>query len=95
MPHQWRRTSAFVERMGDGEQNLDFENSGEHKLKVPSCGLPVPIELPAAKRFAHGFGDWTQDRLTAREIAMLRLMNAITDKPRWHVDIQNPAIVAE
>jgi predicted small lipoprotein YifL len=40
--------------------NLKFENSCRHQLKIPGCGLPVPIELPAAERFAHGFGQDTR-----------------------------------
>lgn len=74
------------------ELGITFDNSC--KLLVPGFGYPVPIELPANKRFAHGFLDWSQNRLTAREISMLRLMNTITDRPQWHVDIHNPNIVA-
>jgi hypothetical protein len=46
-------------------------------------GLAVDIERVPAERFAHGFHDWAQPRLTAREMAMLRLMNRLTDIPHW------------
>lgn len=35
------------------------------------------------RRFNHGANDFQQDRLTAREVAMLGVMNALTDKPHW------------
>lgn len=80
-------------RSFDGEVGITFDNDNE--LLVPGFGLPVPIELPARDRFAHGFSDWSQNRLTARELAMLRLMNSMTDRAEWHLQIlHNPAIVA-
>lgn len=85
-----RRSSSF----NDGEAGITFDNTGNRPLLVPGSGLPVPIELPASERFAHGFLDWAQNRLTAREVAMLRLMNSITDRLHWHVEIRDPAIVA-
>lgn len=77
----------------DGEPGLKFDNSGKRNLLVPGFGHPVPIELPSADRFAHGFQDWAQNRLTAREIAMLRLMNDITDRSMWYVEVYDPAMV--
>lgn len=83
-------------RLGDdGEPGVRFENSGKNPLLVPGFGYPVPIERPPEERFAHGFGDWAQNRLTAREIAMLRLMNDITDWSEWYEDIYNASIVAD
>ncbi|CAI4211871.1 unnamed protein product [Parascedosporium putredinis] len=41
-------------------------------------------ERPWRERFAHGALDWgLENRLTARELSMLRLMNDITDKEGW------------
>lgn len=78
----------------DGEKDLRFDNNGKCPIAVPGFGLPVPVELPSDKRFAHGFGEWAQSRLTAREIAMLRLMNSITDRPQWHLNIRIPDVIA-
>lgn len=78
----------------DGEPGLTFNNSGRHTLQVPGFGHPVPIDLPSTQRFAHGFNDWAQNRLTASEIAMLRLMNSITDRPRWYQEVYDPSMIA-
>lgn len=79
-----------------GGHNLQLDNSGNGKLLVPGFGdVPLLYELPATARFAHGFGDWSQHRLTAREIAMLRLMNSITDKPQWYLHTHDLAVTAE
>lgn len=43
---------------------------------------------PARERFAHGSNGWSQDpRVTAREIAMVMLMNDITDQKGWNLKI--------
>lgn len=43
---------------------------------------------PWQHRFAHGMMDWmSETRITARELAMLRVMDSITDEPEWHVKI--------
>ncbi|OAA69519.1 hypothetical protein ISF_02789 [Cordyceps fumosorosea ARSEF 2679] len=90
-PKKARKT---LEKHGDA--GIEFEDSGKHPLVVPGFGgMRVPTEGPAGERFAHGFGDWSQNRLTARELAMLRLMNAITDRPNWHVEVGDPAVVAQ
>lgn len=86
-----RRSSSYP----DGETGVQFDNSGEYPLLVPGFGYPVPIERPSGERFAHGFGDWAQNRLTAREIVMLRLMNDITDQLMWYVAIHDASIVAD
>ena len=62
--------------------NTKFENGGDKPLQVPGFGLKIDVALPKIGRFAHGVSDWGQrPRLTAREISMLGLMNAITEKP--------------
>lgn len=90
-----QRFPKKARREDHGDPGVDFDNTGHHQLLVPGFGgMRVPIERSAAERFAHGFGDWSQSRLTAREIAMLQLMNTITDRPNWNVDIHDPAVVA-
>lgn len=43
--------------------------------------------------FADGIEGWSGQRLTAREIAMLSLMESITDKPDWDTKVFDDAIV--
>src|SRR5690348_10936041 len=69
-----------------------FDNSGRGPLLVPGCGMPLYLEdAPAAGygRFAHayeGSEGWPM-RATAREIAMLRCMAKMTEKPNWQRDV--------
>jgi len=72
----------------------DFHNSGG-PLKVPGFGLAVDLDLHPYhhKRFHHGVNDFHNERLVAREVAMLGLMNAITEKPRWQEKIFDEKIV--
>lgn len=64
-------------------------------LQVPGFGQPVDLELDIYKddRFRHGVNDFLNERLTVREIAMLGLMDAITEKPRWQEKIFDETIV--
>lgn len=78
-----RSNSWFLNKFGDGETDVRFDNSGAGTLLVPGFGLPLDLELKPAERFAHGAQDWAQPRLTAREVTMLRLMNRLTDAPDW------------
>ncbi|SPO01758.1 uncharacterized protein DNG_04431 [Cephalotrichum gorgonifer] len=53
------------------------------------------IELDWSQRFAHGMFDWAlESRVTARELAMLRTMNKITDKPDWETRIFDDEVAA-
>ncbi|KAH6647126.1 hypothetical protein BKA67DRAFT_695577 [Truncatella angustata] len=71
-----------------------FDNSGNGKLLVPGIGSQDFYELPREERFAHGANDFKQDpRLLAREIAMLGVMNSITDKADWNTKVFNEDIV--
>ncbi|KAF2446778.1 hypothetical protein P171DRAFT_429725 [Karstenula rhodostoma CBS 690.94] len=47
------------------------------------------------RRFRHGISDYQAERLTVREIAMLALMNSITDKSMWHVKVFDETIVSK
>lgn len=62
-----------------------FYNHGNRKLVVPGLNFwPPYYEFDAYHRFAHGADDFKAARLLAREIAMLGVMNSLTDKPGWH-----------
>ncbi|EAW12426.1 DUF4246 domain-containing protein [Aspergillus clavatus NRRL 1] len=70
-----------------------MNNTGKGRLQVPGFNdVPLYFEFPREDRFAHGFADWSQNpRLTAREVAMLRFMEAMTEEPGWEVKVANPA----
>jgi hypothetical protein len=67
-------------------------NVGHGPLKVPGFGgIPLDFELPPESRFAHGLVDYRHSpRLTKREMAMLRLMQHITETPGWHRLVLDP-----
>lgn len=74
---------------------IPLDNSGRGPLRVPGFnGIPIHYELKSEDRFAHGEREWRQTPgVTAREQAMVGLMNTLTDKPGWHVDIFNDEVV--
>ncbi|KAJ5160954.1 uncharacterized protein N7482_007958 [Penicillium canariense] len=67
-------------------------NAGRGPLQVPGFGgIPLNFELSPETRFAHGLLEYRHSpRLTKREIAMLRLMQHITETPGWHRAILDP-----
>ncbi|KAI9645911.1 hypothetical protein NHQ30_005348 [Ciborinia camelliae] len=73
-----------------------MDNSGRGPLIVPGFGtLPIEYELPLSSRFAHGVKEWEQvPAVTARELAMVALMNNLTDKPDWQVGVFDSATIA-
>ncbi|KAM7182627.1 Protein of unknown function (DUF4246) domain containing protein [Rhypophila sp. PSN 637] len=78
-----------------------FDNSGSGPIKVPGFnGLDQYVEgvgSDGTRRFIHALDNprhWPM-RATAREIAMLRCMERMTDKPRWHHDIFVQDILSE
>lgn len=75
---------------------ITFDNNGRGRLQVPGFGgIPIHYELPPDARFAHGMQEWRQaPAVTARELAMVAVMNSLTDHPEWHVDIFNDQVVA-
>lgn len=87
-------SSAYERREGynlpphlrsEGGEGLVFDNSGTGPLRVPGFGgIPVTAQRTPTERFAYGSHDWAQPRLTAREMAMLRTMNLVTDTPGWY-----------
>jgi hypothetical protein len=65
-----------------------FDNSGHGPLAVPGFGFPLEIELYPEDRFTHGVREWYEEpNITARELAMLSLMDDITDKATWSTDV--------
>ena len=73
------------------ERHLD--NSGQGLLKVPGFNGVSLRHIEVKPYFAKGLSWMQTERLTAREIAMLRFMNTVTDKPSWHIDIFDEQIV--
>ncbi|OOG00128.1 hypothetical protein ASPCADRAFT_139307 [Aspergillus carbonarius ITEM 5010] len=73
-----------------------LDNRGHGPLRVPGFGdIPIEYELPPPARFAHGICEWRQaPAVTARELAMVAVMNNLTDHPDWHVDIFHDEVVA-
>lgn len=73
-----------------------LDNTGRGPLRVPGFGgIPISHELQPDARFAHGMQEWRQaPAVTARELAMVEVMNNITDHAEWHVDITNDEVVS-
>ncbi|KAG2026195.1 hypothetical protein GB937_002346 [Aspergillus fischeri] len=56
-------------------------------LKVPGFdNTPIDVKLPR-DQFAAGIQDWRGTILTAKELAMLDLIDTITDRADWHLRI--------
>ncbi|EHK18986.1 uncharacterized protein TRIVIDRAFT_204382 [Trichoderma virens Gv29-8] len=74
-----------------------MDNTGHGPLRVPGFGdMPLEEKLRCEQRFAHGFEEWQQmPAVTVRELAMVAVMNTLTDKPGWHIDIFNEDIATE
>jgi hypothetical protein len=71
---------------------MHFDNSGQGPLQVPGFnGVLLEYQLPQEDRFAHGFVEFRHTpRLTAREVAMLRVMEVITEEDRWDEAVLQP-----
>ena len=83
--------------MADADQIWDLDNSGRGRLRVPGFDrIPIDYELKVPERFAHGFQEWRQSPvITAQELAMVAVMDRLTDKPMWFVDVFNDTIVEQ
>jgi hypothetical protein len=71
-------------------QALEFDNSGKGPLIVPGFAhIPSFIEVGIDERFTHTFQAFRSGpmRATAREIAMLRVMERVTEQQGWHEDV--------
>jgi hypothetical protein len=64
-------------------------NDGHGSLKVPGFSdVPLDLKFYPQNRFTHGATEWAQwPNLTARELAMLGLMNDLTEEHGWHEKI--------
>jgi len=82
-------------------EGLEFNNDPNDgkPIRVPGfggCPLDFDMSMLDNVQFSHGANYWRQDpRLTARELAMLRVMDALTDKPDWHGKVKNPEIISK
>lgn len=82
--------------------NQIFHNKGTDALRVPGFGLPITHRIPRGrplgaetKRFRHGISDYAGDRMVAREVYMLRLMEVITEKKDWQKKVFDENIAAK
>ncbi|WPH00144.1 Hypothetical protein R9X50_00296700 [Acrodontium crateriforme] len=75
----------------------ELDNSSRSSLRVPGFGaVPVDYQLPVQSRFVNGFNEWRQSpTVTAQELAMVAVMDRLTDKHNWFVDIFDNAVVAQ
>ncbi|KAE8133533.1 hypothetical protein BDV38DRAFT_296043 [Aspergillus pseudotamarii] len=66
--------------------NNELDNSGTGPLKVPGFNnYPLELTLDCEDRFHDTVPmDWFSSPLTARELAMLNLMETLTDRPGWY-----------
>lgn len=85
---------------------MPYDNSGSGPLRVPGfSGFQIDADLyedsvwhnehagMVYAYFLEGIEGWQGLRLTARELAMLGLIESITDKPDWDKKVFNGAIV--
>ncbi|PNH54770.1 hypothetical protein VD0002_g6334 [Verticillium dahliae] len=83
-----------------------FDNSGDGPIRVPGfnrvmfdeqCqpGKDAYSHPGQSGPFSHGINGWCAHILTVRERAMMRLMDAITDKPNWQVKIFDDDITSK
>jgi hypothetical protein len=77
---------------------LIMDNSGTGPLVVPGLnGIPLnpARQITEDAAFVHGADSWGGERLTAREVSMLALMDSITDKENWDQKVFDEDIVAK
>ncbi|CAD0038464.1 unnamed protein product [Aureobasidium pullulans] len=72
-------------------------NDGNGSLKVPGFSdVPLDLEIYPQNRFTHGATEWAQwSNLTARELAMLGLMNDLTEEHGWHKSIFDDNLMSD
>jgi len=76
-----------------------FDNSGSGPLLVPgfsgmTCFVEAEPEV-GRRRFGYAIHNRWPMRATAREIAMIRAMENVTDRPNWHQDVFSEEKLAE
>jgi hypothetical protein len=86
--------------MAPEENNSAFYNAGIHSLKVPGFGLPIDFahkdvwnHQDPSTYFSHGINNFRSDRMTVREVAMIKFMEAVTEKPDWNVKVFDQDII--
>lgn len=78
----------------DNQVDRMLDNSGNGPLKVPGFGgVPLDYERPGKDQFAT-IHDWEQrPAVTRRETVMVVVMEVLTDRPNWHVDVFNDDVI--
>ncbi|RDW93686.1 DUF4246 domain-containing protein [Aspergillus mulundensis] len=72
---------------------IELNNTGDGPLQAPGFNsVPLEFKLPSHREFAslHRVS-WLPAPLTARELQMLKLMNSITERPRWNERVFEPS----
>lgn len=85
----------------DDEDLLNAVPDNEHRLKLPGFGLPVNHAPPSVRRsrslglarYPDAVTSWACGNLTLREIAMMGVMNELSDKPDWAKKVFDESIV--
>ncbi|RAH87502.1 hypothetical protein BO86DRAFT_351321 [Aspergillus japonicus CBS 114.51] len=79
--------------------SIQLDNTGNGQLQVPGFhDIPVDYELPSDRCFAHGaLPNWTGSRgratrLTQPEVLMLRIMEMLTERQNWEIDVFDESI---
>ncbi len=70
----------------DGEDLAERNNTGGPR-HVPGIHVAINFERHPDIQFSHGFGMWKQERLSSPELAMIRLMNDLTEEENWQADV--------
>lgn len=76
--------------------------AGDSKPQYPGLGLPLRAYSPSAYKFpffpigAHGSCCGSESLpLPVREVAMMSVMETLTDKPDWHIKVNDDSIVSK
>ncbi|GAK64262.1 uncharacterized protein PAN0_004d2474 [Moesziomyces antarcticus] len=73
-----------------------FDNGGEKPIKVCGYGLDLRCQVDNEQAFGSAvYPERLSNRLTVREVAMIRVMEALTDKLDWQRKVNDAAIVAK
>ncbi|KAJ9475624.1 hypothetical protein PHBOTO_005699 [Pseudozyma hubeiensis] len=70
-------------------------STSDSTAHIMGCGRDLRELDPEDSSFRYAVNPtWYPQRLTAREVAMLNIMDALTEKQDWHRKIQDPDIVS-
>lgn len=84
-----RNYPAFL----DEEDFVECNNTGGPR-HVPGIRMAINFERLPDIQFSHGFGMWKQDRLGTPELAMIQLINDITDEADWQSGVDDFAVTS-